>query len=195
MQNTPEKQNTTNQKDDAKKSSAGLIALASIAGLILLSLVGYFFIWPLLSKDRATTPAITEKNAFPIAQTDQAKQPPTPSSTTPTQPPPVEPTTYTNLEQEFPELINAKYGLFSPRAKELLKNNKFVAVPGATEQFFNTYKTNTEQHIPNFITTDSLLHTTHLVFKHLGQKINEDKVTTADILTNMAKKMNLEKNN
>lgn len=56
---------------------------------------------------------------------------------------------------------------FSPAAREMLAKNSFVVTPFWGEEFFALYEPNRYDGIPNFITTDSMLHNYHLFFNHL----------------------------
>lgn len=55
----------------------------------------------------------------------------------------------------------------SPAAREMLAKNSFVVTPFWGEEFFALYEPNRYDGIPNFITTDSMLHNYHLFFNHL----------------------------
>ncbi|NLV20793.1 MAG: DUF3160 domain-containing protein [Syntrophomonadaceae bacterium] len=54
---------------------------------------------------------------------------------------------------------------FSPSAAKLLRNNHFVVVPSESKEFYQLYANN--DGIPNFITTDAMLHTYHLYYSYL----------------------------
>jgi len=56
---------------------------------------------------------------------------------------------------------------FSPEAKKLLVQNGFVVTPGQMPEFFMLYETNRYDNVPNFVTTDAMLHNYHLFFNHL----------------------------
>ena len=55
----------------------------------------------------------------------------------------------------------------SPAAREMLAKNYFFVTPFWGEEFFALYEPNRYDGIPNFITTDSMLHNYHLFFNHL----------------------------
>ena len=59
-----------------------------------------------------------------------------------------------------------------------LVENEFtvVATDHGIKEFFNIYEDNRYQTFPNFVTTDSLLHTYHLYFDHLMKEIEKDKL-------------------
>ena len=48
-----------------------------------------------------------------------------------------------------------------------LAQNGFVVVEGYNDEFFDLYESNRYEQIPNFVTTDSMMHTYHLYFQHL----------------------------
>lgn len=61
-----------------------------------------------------------------------------------------------------------------PEFKEKLLTNGFVVVDGGAEEFFSLYEYNRYDFTPNFITTDSMLHTYHLYFSHLLKNLEKD---------------------
>lgn len=60
---------------------------------------------------------------------------------------------------------------FSSPARQLLQQNAFVVVPGEDAEFFQVY--DSCDNIPNFITSDALLHTYHLHFDHLLKSVEK----------------------
>ena len=68
-----------------------------------------------------------------------------------------------------------QYGFdnLSNNAKKLLAKNAFVVRPGFYDEFFQPYESQRYDMIPNFVTVDSMLHTYHLFFDHLLQKLEE----------------------
>lgn len=73
--------------------------------------------------------------------------------------------------EDLSNVINAEnFSMFfeyNPQAKEQLLKNGFVVVPGYNSEYFSLYEGNRYSFTPNFITTDSMLHTFHLYFSHL----------------------------
>lgn len=65
---------------------------------------------------------------------------------------------------------------FSPQAENSLSKNGFVVVPGLYREFFSSYENNRYDSIPNFITTDAMLHNYHLYFDHLLRTLEKDKL-------------------
>ncbi|ATW26841.1 DUF3160 domain-containing protein [Candidatus Formimonas warabiya] len=51
---------------------------------------------------------------------------------------------------------------FSPEAQKLLGKNGFVVAPSSHREFFSVYEINRYETIPNFVTTDAMLHNYHL---------------------------------
>jgi len=80
--------------------------------------------------------------------------------------------------------VESGYFNFSDDAKELLAQNAFVVQPAANNEFFTIYEKNRYSYVPNFITTDSMLHNYHLMFDHLLKQLEEEK------LANELKKLN-----
>lgn len=70
-----------------------------------------------------------------------------------------------------------------------LVENEFtvVATDHGIKEFFNIYEDNRYQTFPNFVTTDSLLHTYHLYFDHLMKEIEKDKLLRS--INNISRKM------
>ena len=60
---------------------------------------------------------------------------------------------------------------FSTEALKLLTANGFVVTPEQIPEFFMLYETNRYDNIPNFVTTDAMLHNYHLFFSHLLKKL------------------------
>ncbi len=56
-------------------------------------------------------------------------------------------------------------------AKKHLATNKFAVTPAYHDEFFSVYEQNRYGYIPNFITSDSVLHTYHLYFNYLLENI------------------------
>lgn len=71
------------------------------------------------------------------------------------------------------EVKNEMDYYFSDDAKSMMAKNAFVALPSYFKEFFTIYETNRYQRVPNFVTTDSILHTYHLVFDHLLRQLEE----------------------
>lgn len=65
---------------------------------------------------------------------------------------------------------------FSPEAQNLLSKNGFVVVPSPHQEFFSIYEFNRYESVPNFITTDAMLHNYHLYFSHLLRTLEKDKL-------------------
>ena len=61
----------------------------------------------------------------------------------------------------------------SEEGKKMLASNAFVVTPNSYNEFFSLYESNRYQMIPNFVTTDSILHTYHLYFDHLLRQLEE----------------------
>ncbi len=64
----------------------------------------------------------------------------------------------------------------SEAAKSALAKNSFVITPEIYQEFFKLYEPNRYAQLPNFITTDSMLHNYHLMFDYLLKKLEEQKL-------------------
>lgn len=61
------------------------------------------------------------------------------------------------------------------QAKQSLIKNAFVVLPGTDLEFFSLYEENRYAMLPNFITTDSVLHNYHLLFDYILKKLEQEK--------------------
>ncbi|MFX0117483.1 MAG: DUF3160 domain-containing protein, partial [Candidatus Hodarchaeota archaeon] len=67
--------------------------------------------------------------------------------------------------------INRNAFDFGAREINLLEKNGFAAVPTEFGQFFDLYETNWQNNIPNFVTTDSVLHSFHILYDYLLREV------------------------
>jgi len=75
--------------------------------------------------------------------------------------------TATNEKGEFPiEELKGSYQ-FSEKAKQLLRENGFVVTPGYKDEMYNIYIECKKINDPIFVTTDAVLHTSHIFFDYL----------------------------
>ena len=89
---------------------------------------------------------------------------------------PVQDTAIVKSYQVAPDLsnvINAKRFDFSDNARESLIKNGFVVLPAMGHEFFMTYEINRYDNVPNFITTDAVVHNYHLFYSHLLQNVEQ----------------------
>lgn len=82
------------------------------------------------------------------------------------------------VDKDLKNVTNAKNFQLSDDAKKLLVQNAFVVVPGEGQEFYPLYEQNRYSFTPNFITTDSILHSYHLMFDDLLKKLEEDKLSS-----------------
>ena len=80
------------------------------------------------------------------------------------------------VESDFSNIKNSEQFVFSDKAADLLIENSFVVVPAEFREFFSLYEMNRYDSIPNFITTDSILHNYHLMFDFLLKTLEEQKL-------------------
>ena len=64
----------------------------------------------------------------------------------------------------------------SEEAKGLLKQNGFVITPGYKDEIFDIYSTCKENNQPIFVTTDAVLHTSHIFFDYLLRILEIEKL-------------------
>jgi hypothetical protein len=77
---------------------------------------------------------------------------------------------------DLSNVTNAGRFTFSPEAEELLSENGFVVVGSPVYEFFSVYEGNRYEMIPNFVTTDAMLHNYHLYFSHLLRTLEKDRL-------------------
>ncbi len=82
-----------------------------------------------------------------------------------------------SIENDLSNVANKDDFTFSGEAKEKLVKNGFVVVPSHENEFFPLYEANRYSYVPNFVTTDSMLHNYHLMFDYLLKKLEKGKLT------------------
>ncbi|MHB8125428.1 MAG: DUF3160 domain-containing protein [Desulfitobacteriaceae bacterium] len=80
------------------------------------------------------------------------------------------------IAADLSNITNRDRYKFSPQAESILSKNGFVVVPSPNREFFSIYENNRYDSIPNFITTDAMLHNYHLYFDHLLRTLEKDKL-------------------
>ncbi len=78
------------------------------------------------------------------------------------------------VSPDLSNVINRDLFDFSPEALKLLTANGFVVTPEQMPEFFMLYEMNRYENIPNFVTTDAMLHNYHLFFSHLLKKLETE---------------------
>jgi hypothetical protein len=149
------------------------VVLGVLIALVIIGVGVYFFI---LSNNQTTVPApvVSEesKNVKPSVSVSTSKftqYKEIPVTVTPKVP------AYT-VNPDLSNVANASDFTLSPAAKKLLVQNAFVVIPGHEPEFFPLYEGNRYAYVPNFVTTDSLLHNYHLVFDHVLKELEEQKL-------------------
>jgi len=77
---------------------------------------------------------------------------------------------------DLSNVTNSKRFPMSAQAKNLLQKNGFVVTPSSSREFFIDYELNRYDSIPNFVTTDAMLHNYHLYFNHLLRTLEKDRL-------------------
>jgi hypothetical protein len=80
------------------------------------------------------------------------------------------------IEEDLSNITNKDDFTFSDDAEEKLAENGFVVVPSYEDEFFQIYERNRYAYVPNFITTDSILHNYHLMFDATLKQLEEQKL-------------------
>lgn len=83
------------------------------------------------------------------------------------------------VDHDLSNIINKDAFLFSVEAQNKLAENGFVVVSSEDREFFSLYEINRYDLIPNFITTDAMLHNYHLYFSHLLRTLEKEKLRGA----------------
>ncbi len=81
-----------------------------------------------------------------------------------------------SVDKKLDNVTNANDFNFSDTEEKLLVKNAFVVKRSFYNEFFQIYERNRYKYIPNFITTDSILHNYHLLFDFLLRKLEEQKL-------------------
>lgn len=76
------------------------------------------------------------------------------------------------VSEDLSNVTNLKDFELSKSACALLGQNQFVVLPSDSKEFFELYEDN--DGIPNFVTTDAMLHTYHLYYDYLLRKTEEN---------------------
>ncbi|MGI5886935.1 MAG: DUF3160 domain-containing protein [Syntrophomonadaceae bacterium] len=80
------------------------------------------------------------------------------------------------VEADLSNVENSSRFQFNDEARQRLVENGFVVIPGMGTEFFLTYEFNRYDHVPNFITTDAMLHNYHLYFQHLLKTVERNQL-------------------
>ncbi len=83
-----------------------------------------------------------------------------------------------SVKTDLSNVSNAANFVLSDQAKKMLAQNAFVVQSGYNNEFFTLYEKNRYEYIPNFVTTDSILHNYHLMFDFLLKQLEEQKLAT-----------------
>lgn len=77
------------------------------------------------------------------------------------------PVTFTGISESYPfEPENLDQFTLNPDQMEAIRTNGFVVVPSWYPQFYDVYKDCKSNNVPIFVTTDSLLHTYHILYDY-----------------------------
>ena len=81
------------------------------------------------------------------------------------------------IAKDFSNVINFKaFPNLTEKEKALLLKNGFVVREASHDEFYPLYESNRYNFTPNFITTDSILHNYHLMFNHLLESLEKEKL-------------------
>lgn len=85
-----------------------------------------------------------------------------------------------SINQDLSNIININdFNIYEipESAKKLIAKNGFAVVSSSYNEFFQLYEGNRYGYIPNFITTDSILHNYHLMFDFILKQLEEQKLS------------------
>lgn len=181
------KKETPKEKPKSPKNFKPLIIGAVVVILVVLVGVGLYFSYPYWKKwiKRDGSTATTTDNQAQTQETFSAKNQFADYSLAKAT---VEPKVkdYT-VKDNLSNVYQYKRFQFTKDQKQALAKNAFVVVPGSNLEFFQVYEMNRYDNIPSFITTDSVLHTYHLLFDTLLKDMEEFKFNK--ILVDLSDKM------
>ena len=146
------------------------------AALSLFLIVGVYIVWT-KDKDKITVSTIVDvvkDNYKPtgVFAASFAEYKESPVTITPNVP------AY-KINKDLGNVTNlSDFDFQSNQVKQLLAQNGFAVVKGGNREFFPLYEVNRYSLVPNFITTDSMLHNYHLIFDHLLKNLEEEKLAT-----------------
>jgi len=80
------------------------------------------------------------------------------------------------IEADLSNVENRSRFEFNEEARQRLVKNGFVVIPAMHTEFFMLYESNRYDNVPNFITTDAMLHNYHLYFQHLLKTVEREKL-------------------
>ena len=83
-----------------------------------------------------------------------------------------------SISSDLSNISNKADFKFSPQAQQFIVKNGFVVNPAQHPEFFLIYETNKDDYVPSFITTDSMLHSYHLMFDYLLRNLEEEKLNS-----------------
>ncbi|MDO4540252.1 MAG: DUF3160 domain-containing protein, partial [Syntrophomonadaceae bacterium] len=81
------------------------------------------------------------------------------------------------VAKDFSNVVNWEQfdeQFFSEEQKALLRQNGFVVTDGYWEEFSTVYEVNRYGSMPNFVTTDAMLHTYHLYFSRILKSVEKE---------------------
>lgn len=80
-----------------------------------------------------------------------------------------------SLPVNLGKIENKKKFSLDNKAEQKLTEQGFVAIPSNYDQIYSIYKNNTENARPNFVTTDSVLHTYHILYDYTLRNLEINK--------------------
>ena len=80
-----------------------------------------------------------------------------------------------SLPLDLKEVKNGNLFPLSNQVEQRLKNQGFAAIPTYYNQIYDLYKNNTDHGRPNFVTTDSVLHTYHILYDYTLRNLEINK--------------------
>lgn len=92
------------------------------------------------------------------------------------------------LKSDFSNVYNVKdFDWLIKQNGQKLQKNGFVVTSGWNDEFFPIYEKNRYSYVPNFITTDSILHSYHLLFNSILEKLEKNRLNkhTVDLTNKM----------
>lgn len=164
------------QKSPKKRNKALLIALLIVVLVVIVCGVGYLYFSKNTEKPGVGVPVVensdknSDQNPAVVLSSQFSNYEEVPVNINPQVP------AYT-VDKDLKNVTNADKFQLSDGAKNLLVQNAFAVVPSDWQEFYSLYEKNRYSYIPNFITTDSVLHSYHLMFDDMLKKLEENKLS------------------
>lgn len=164
------------QKFPKKRNKVSFIALLVVVFVVIVCGVGYLYLSKNTEKPGGGAPVVensdknSDQNPAVVLSSQFSNYEEVPVNINPQVP------AYA-VDKDLKNVTNADKFQLSDGAKNLLVQNAFAVVPSNWQEFYSLYESSRYSYIPSFITTDSVLHSYHLMFDDMLKKLEENKLS------------------